>query len=691
MGVVFVNYRSNDQPLGAASIHDQLARRFGGDQVFRDCVSMKAADHYPTKLTTALEAADVLVSVIGPSWLNCVDDAGSRRIDNERDWVRREIARAFERGIPVVPVLLQDTPENTAPPKAHELPDALARLATTQSFQFSQLRFGADMDALIARLVELVPALVIPQLFEVRPVSDAAQHAPSTMLRPEYAIVPFRGRTRELGDLTAWALGTATYSAMLVVGPAGVGKTRLAHTLADDLRGQGWLAGVVSGEAPAAQVRNTLAIDQPLLAIVDDAELRADELVALAGALAERATRIGVPGRLLLLARSDGEWLTTLRNGTAAGTLFDSLTDESVMRLGRAAIDPRVQYDAARLAFAAALRRPPRATTAPAFPGTATVLSIHATALTDVLGGSVGEDALTRVNSLDGLYLRTALPDAARTDLSEEAIAAVRVFATLCRPGSEAEAEAVRAKVSEALGLTPGAVAACRELLDTAFPGRYPFAPTRPDALAEPVLADTLAAQPGLVLTLATTCTEDQVLTAFTVLGRAMVHHPTLRDAVVRLARARPEHHLLLGATAATRLAEPEPFVRALAAALPESGLGARETMALMDRVARTGPSLNPLKAAVHRHFTEVVALPAGEQVFRGPHTANVPEPLRKLAENGPRALADIFANVIDPKVGRRLENADGSPVLGDFLMELVRGIWVNRDLFPPDDEKHPR
>lgn len=38
MGVVFVNYRAKDNPLGAAGIHDLLARRFGGDRVPRQRV-----------------------------------------------------------------------------------------------------------------------------------------------------------------------------------------------------------------------------------------------------------------------------------------------------------------------------------------------------------------------------------------------------------------------------------------------------------------------------------------------------------------------------------------------------------------------------------------------------------------------------------------------------------------------------
>src|SRR5919197_991933 len=101
MGVVFVNYRAKVNPLGAAGIHDMLARRFGGDRVFRDSVSMAAGEHYPQMLRESLEQADVLVAVIGPRWNELTDQHGRLLIQHERDWVRWEIARAIERGIPI--------------------------------------------------------------------------------------------------------------------------------------------------------------------------------------------------------------------------------------------------------------------------------------------------------------------------------------------------------------------------------------------------------------------------------------------------------------------------------------------------------------------------------------------------------------------------------------------------------------
>src|SRR5262245_9547390 len=111
-----------------------LTRRFGADRVFRDSVSMAAGDHYPTKLREGLEQADVLVAVIGPQWNELVDEQGLLLIQRDRDWVRWEIARAIERGIPIVPVLLRDVPDDANPPDRAILPASIRKLADYQTF-----------------------------------------------------------------------------------------------------------------------------------------------------------------------------------------------------------------------------------------------------------------------------------------------------------------------------------------------------------------------------------------------------------------------------------------------------------------------------------------------------------------------------------------------------------------------------
>jgi hypothetical protein len=173
---VFLNYRVVDNPLGAAGIHDALAGRFGEDKVFRDCVSLEAGSHYPDAIRAALAGAEVLVSIIGPQWLTVRDDAtGERLIDREHDWVRRELVWAHERNTTVVPVLLVDTPAHASQPRPEDLPADIRWFASVQAFEFSQRRFGADLDRLAARLSTLAPSLS---------ANGRARHFPDAKLSP---------------------------------------------------------------------------------------------------------------------------------------------------------------------------------------------------------------------------------------------------------------------------------------------------------------------------------------------------------------------------------------------------------------------------------------------------------------------------------------------------------------------------
>ncbi|MGH3938857.1 MAG: hypothetical protein ACRDTG_09525 [Pseudonocardiaceae bacterium] len=93
---VFINYRFADERFGAGMLYDLLVQRFGTNQVFRDCVSLQPGHPYPAALRAELEQADVLLAVIGSSWLSLSDHTGTRLVDRPEDWVRREVARALE-------------------------------------------------------------------------------------------------------------------------------------------------------------------------------------------------------------------------------------------------------------------------------------------------------------------------------------------------------------------------------------------------------------------------------------------------------------------------------------------------------------------------------------------------------------------------------------------------------------------
>ena len=74
----------------------------------------------------AIAVSDGLIAVIGQDWLTATDGAGGRRLDQPDDMVRLEIAAALERGILVIPVLVQ----GAQMPRSGNLPEALKELAS---------------------------------------------------------------------------------------------------------------------------------------------------------------------------------------------------------------------------------------------------------------------------------------------------------------------------------------------------------------------------------------------------------------------------------------------------------------------------------------------------------------------------------------------------------------------------------
>src|SRR3954452_14800795 len=142
---VFISYRIADSTYATGAVADRLAAHFGKDNVFRDRDSLSLGSLYPKRIRQALEQSDLVVAVLGPSWLDIRDSAGRRRLDDPRDWVRTELHMAFEREIPVVPVLLDHTPL----PDPARLPAPIASLSVSTYWRVRRDTFESDVRGLI--------------------------------------------------------------------------------------------------------------------------------------------------------------------------------------------------------------------------------------------------------------------------------------------------------------------------------------------------------------------------------------------------------------------------------------------------------------------------------------------------------------------------------------------------------------
>lgn len=106
------------------------------------------------------------------------------------------------------------------------------------------------------------------------------------------AVAPFRGRQADLGWLQKWCDDPAACPVVVLTGPAGVGKGRLAVQFAmqrPEPWVTGWLVAGRGGDAVAA-VR---ACGDPALILVDDADDRGDLADLIASLVAARSpTRV---------------------------------------------------------------------------------------------------------------------------------------------------------------------------------------------------------------------------------------------------------------------------------------------------------------------------------------------------------------------------------------------------------------
>lgn len=145
---VFVSYRRQDTKLMVAGLVRDLGRRKGLRQVdlFLDLTDIPPGAEWHRVLDAELRTCDVLVAVIGPDW-------HTPRLRETGDVVRREIATALERGVPVVPVLVE-----ARMPVAVDLEPDLRGLTERQALDFDLSAYGASVAKLATTLVDLLAA-----------------------------------------------------------------------------------------------------------------------------------------------------------------------------------------------------------------------------------------------------------------------------------------------------------------------------------------------------------------------------------------------------------------------------------------------------------------------------------------------------------------------------------------------------
>jgi hypothetical protein len=147
MAKVFLCYRREDAAGYAIAVQERLAKEFGTD-VFIDVDNIPIGTNFVKALKKEVAKCEVLLAVLGKGWFDARDEDGNRRLENPNDFVRIEIAAALQRGIPVVPILL----DGAKIPSAAQLPKELEELSFRQGIDLHLSSFSRDIDRLIQGL-----------------------------------------------------------------------------------------------------------------------------------------------------------------------------------------------------------------------------------------------------------------------------------------------------------------------------------------------------------------------------------------------------------------------------------------------------------------------------------------------------------------------------------------------------------
>lgn len=146
--LAFISYRRNDEGVSARFIKSELEREFGKESVFMDLDNIRTSNNWQDLINQSLEAATVLIAIIGPKWLQLTDEHYRRRIDFQDDWVNIEISTALKKHIPIIPVLVGR--ESIFPEAA--LPENIRGLAKIQGIKLSALNWRDSLASIVTAM-----------------------------------------------------------------------------------------------------------------------------------------------------------------------------------------------------------------------------------------------------------------------------------------------------------------------------------------------------------------------------------------------------------------------------------------------------------------------------------------------------------------------------------------------------------
>lgn len=149
MSQIFISYRREDSAGYAGRLRESLERRLGKGAVFRDVDALEPGQDFVDTIGIRLRDADACLVLIGREWLDAEDASGRRRLEQQNDYVRLEIATALAQPhMRVVPVLV----EGIRMPATEELPETIQGLARRQAVSLRDESWDEDVKRFVTAL-----------------------------------------------------------------------------------------------------------------------------------------------------------------------------------------------------------------------------------------------------------------------------------------------------------------------------------------------------------------------------------------------------------------------------------------------------------------------------------------------------------------------------------------------------------
>jgi uncharacterized protein len=152
MSGIAISYRRDDTEGSAGRLFDRLVARYGEDFIFVDLSSIEPAADWLRTIDETISSSSIVIALIGPRYLSITDNLGRRRLDDERDYVRREIRTAIEHSVRLLPVLVQGA--NMV--ASESLPSEIRALSDIQPAHLDSRYYDQDISRLFRTIDEIL-------------------------------------------------------------------------------------------------------------------------------------------------------------------------------------------------------------------------------------------------------------------------------------------------------------------------------------------------------------------------------------------------------------------------------------------------------------------------------------------------------------------------------------------------------